>query len=167
VSPVLLTVLAVATLRIAEVIYGWRNERTLKRRGGIETGSAHYPLFFMLHAAWLASLVWVVPAGTPPDGRWLAFFVLLQLMRFWVITSLGPYWTTRIITLPGTPLVRRGPYRLLRHPNYLVVTVEIAVLPLVFGAWRLALVFALVNAALLAWRIRIEEQALAPRRQAA
>jgi methyltransferase len=81
-----------------------------------------------------------------------------------VVASLGPYWTTRIITLPDAPLVRRGPYRFLRHPNYVVVAAEIAVLPLVFGAWPIALVFSLLNAVMLAWRIRIEEQALASRR---
>jgi methyltransferase len=95
---------------------------------------------------------------------WLALFVVLQVLRLWVVLSLGRWWTTRVISLPGAPLVRRGPYRWLRHPNYLVVAGEIAVLPLVFAAWRLALVFSLLNAALLAWRIAVEERALAARR---
>ena len=95
--------------------------------------------------------------------RWLGAFAGLQALRLWIIHSLGPFWTTRVITLPGAPLVRRGPYRFLRHPNYVVVVAEIAVLPLVFGAWRIAAVFSVLNLALLAWRIRIEQRALAPR----
>jgi methyltransferase len=94
----------------------------------------------------------------------LALFVLLQAGRVWVVATLGPYWTTRIITLPGAPLVTGGPFRFVRHPNYLVVTGEIAVLPLAFGAWRIALVFSVLNALLLAWRIRVESGALAARR---
>jgi methyltransferase len=78
---------------------------------------------------------------------------------------MGRYWTTRVVTLPGAPLVRRGPYRWVRHPNYLIVAGEVAVLPLIFGAWRIALVFSIANAILLAWRIRIEDAALAPRRR--
>ncbi|MGE0658964.1 MAG: isoprenylcysteine carboxylmethyltransferase family protein, partial [Reyranellaceae bacterium] len=88
----------------------------------------------------------------------------LQALRVWIVLSLGPYWTTRIVTVPGAPLVRRGPYRYLRHPNYVVVTGEIAVLPLIFGAWEIALVFSILNAALLWHRIRIENAALSTRR---
>jgi methyltransferase len=93
-------------------------------------------------------------------------FLILQGARLWVLVSLGRYWTTRVITVPGAPLVRRGPYRYFRHPNYLVVVAEIAVLPIAFGAWVVAVVFSALNAALLAWRISLEDQALAPRRQA-
>jgi len=93
-------------------------------------------------------------------------FAVLQLARLWVLVSMGRYWTTRVLTLPGAPLVRRGPYRWVRHPNYLIVVGEIAVLPLIFGAWQIALVFSVANAILLAWRIRIEDAALAPRRNA-
>src|SRR6185437_9200492 len=128
--------------------------RALLARGAIEAGAGHYPLLVLLHGAWLVALLYAVPAERAPSWGWLGLFVL---------ASLGPYWTTRIITLPGAPLVRRGPYRFLRHPNYVVVVAEIAVLPLAFGAWRIALVFSALNLALLAWRIRIEQQALAPR----
>ncbi len=157
----------VALLRLAELVHAGRNTSALRRRGAVELGSGHYPLLVLLHAAWLASLFLLVPADASLSLPWLALFLLLQGARLWVILSLGPWWTTRIITLAGAPLVRRGPYRLLRHPNYAVVAAEIAVLPLVFGAWRLALVFSLLNSVLLAWRIRIEERALAPRRRAA
>lgn len=166
-SPVVVIVALVAAQRVAEVIYAGRNAASLRRRGGIELGRGHYPLFVLLHAAWLGALIVLVPEGTPVAWPWLALFLVLQGLRVWVVASLGPYWTTRIITLPQAPLVRRGPYRFLRHPNYAVVIAEIAVLPLVFGAWRIALVFSLLNLALLAWRIRLEERALAPRRRLA
>jgi methyltransferase len=96
----------------------------------------------------------------------LAVFVLLQGLRVWVLASLGRFWTTRVITLPGAPLVRRGPYRWFRHPNYLVVAGEILVLPLAFGAWEIAVIFSLANAAILTLRVRCEERALSPRRPA-
>jgi methyltransferase len=163
VSAVAVIVTLVAAARIAELIHAARNTRALLARGGVEAGAGHYPLLVLLHGAWLASLLFLVPADTPPSWNWLGAFALLQALRLWIIQSLGPFWTTRIITLPDAPLVRRGPYRFLRHPNYVVVTAEIAVLPLAFGAWRIAAIFSVLNLALLAWRIRIEERALAPR----
>lgn len=122
-------------------------------------------LALALHAAWLAALLLLVPRDAPVSWGWLGLLILLQALRLWIIRSLGSYWTTRVITLPGAPLVRRGPYRFLRHPNYVVVALELAVAPLVFGAWRISLLFSALNLALLAWRIRVEEQALAPRRR--
>jgi methyltransferase len=163
VSGVAVIVALVAAERIAELIRARRNTRALLARGAIEVGAGHYPLLVLLHGAWLAALLYFVPADRAPSWSWLGVFVLLQGLRLWVLASLGLYWTTRIITLPGAPLVRRGPYRFLRHPNYVVVVAEIAVLPLTFGAWRIALVFSALNLALLAWRIRVEQQALAPR----
>jgi methyltransferase len=166
-SAVAVIVALVAIQRLGELVLATRNTRALLRRGGVELGSGHYPLLVLLHGAWLLALLFLVPADTPLSWFWLGVFVTLQALRLWVVASLGPYWTTRVITLPGAPLVRRGPYRFLRHPNYVVVAAEIAALPLVFGAWRIAVVFSLLNLALLAWRIRIEEQALAPRRRLA
>jgi methyltransferase len=96
----------------------------------------------------------------PIDGFWLGLFVLIEIGRIWVLASLGSRWTTRIIVLPDAPLVRRGPYRWLNHPNYVVVVAEIAVLPLAFGLWRLALIFSVLNAILLSVRIRAENRAL-------
>jgi methyltransferase len=107
-----------------------------------------------------------VPPGTPVTWPLLTLFTLLQAARLWVIASLGRYWTTRIISVPDAPLVGRGPYRWLRHPNYLVVAGEIAVLPLAFGAWRIALLFSALNGLLLWHRILLEDAALAPRRAA-
>jgi methyltransferase len=108
---------------------------------------------------WLAAL-WFVAPGRPVNGFWLAIYLLLQVARVWVIATLGRRWTTRIIVLPGAPLVQSGPYRFVNHPNYWVVAGEIAVLPLVFGFWDLALVFSLLNAAALNIRIREEDRAL-------
>ncbi|HEY0300239.1 MAG TPA: isoprenylcysteine carboxylmethyltransferase family protein [Rhizomicrobium sp.] len=127
-------------------------------------GRAHYPLIVLLHAAWLAAIVLFLPADATIRWLPLGLFVLLQLARVWVIATLGPYWTTRIITLDAAPLVRRGPYRFVRHPNYLVVAGEIALLPLAFGEVWVAAVFTVLNAAMLAWRIRQEDAALSARR---
>jgi methyltransferase len=164
VSPLLVMLGLVIGQRLGELVIANRNTRRLLERGGREIGAGHYPLFILLHTAWLASLAIFVPLDRQPHVELIGLYLLLQLGRIWVITSLGPYWTTRIITLDEAPTVRRGPYRFLRHPNYLVVAAEIAVLPLAFGAWRLALVFSLLNALLIAYRVRVEEQALAPRR---
>lgn len=157
----------VAAERLAELALARRNTRALQHRGAVEVGRRHYPGLVALHALWLLSLGARALRNPPPAWPWLGLFAGLQLGRIWVIASLGPYWTTRIMTLPGAAVVRRGPYRWLRHPNYLVVAGEIAVLPLAFGAWRLALLFSVPNLALLAWRIRVEERALTPRRQLA
>ncbi len=112
-----------------------------------------------LRAAWLGALWWLAPSR-PIAPLWLALFFLIEIGRLWVLASLGERWTTRIIVLPDAPLVRRGPYRFVDHPNYLVVVAEILVLPLAFGLWRTALVFTLLNAVLLAVRIRAENRAL-------
>jgi methyltransferase len=150
--------------RAIELVYSARNTRRLLQRGGVEIGAVQYPFFVLLHAAWLASMVIFIPAATPPNWSLLALYVLVQPLRIWSIASLGPYWTTRIITVPGESLVRRGPYRFFRHPNYIVVCTEIGVLPLAFGAVEIALVFSILNAALLSWRIRVEERALLSRK---
>jgi methyltransferase len=157
-------VLLVAAQRLAELAYARRNGRRLLAAGGIEYGRGHYPLMVLLHAAWLIALFLLVPPDAAVSWPLIGVYLLLQGARLWVLASLGRFWTTRVITVPGAPLVRRGPYRWVRHPNYLVVAAEIAVLPLAFGAWQLALAFSLANAALLAVRIRTEENALAPRR---
>jgi methyltransferase len=125
-----------------------------------------YPWFVVLHGAWLTSL-FCVADGAAPSWPLLAVYGGLQLTRLWVMVSLGPFWTTRLLVLPGAALVETGPYRWLRHPNYLIVAAEIALLPLTFGAVAVAVLFSAANAVLLARRIAIEERALAPRRQGA
>ncbi len=132
----------------------------------MEAGAVQYPFFVLLHAAWLASMALFIPRSTPPNWWLLGLYIALQPLRIWTIATLGPYWTTRIITLPGAPLVRTGPYRFVRHPNYLIVCAEIAVLPLAFGAVEIAIVFSILNASLLSWRIRVEERTLQTRRNA-
>ena len=154
-------ILALVTLeRLAELWLAARNTRRLIERGAREEGASHYPWLVALHVLWLGALWWFAP-GRPVDGFWLGMFVLLIIARFWVIATLGERWTTRIMVLPDTPLVRRGPYRWFNHPNYLVVIGEIAVLPLVFGLWEIALLFSTVNAVLLTIRVRAEDKALA------
>jgi methyltransferase len=163
-STVTIVLLLVALQRLVELAYAEHNTRRLRAAGAIEIASGHYPLFILLHGSWLVALLLFVPADAPVNWPLLCLFVLLQLARVWVVGTLGRFWTTRIITLPGAPLVARGPYRFVRHPNYLVVIGEIAVLPLVFGAWQIALIYSILNLALLAWRIRAENAALAARR---
>lgn len=162
-----IVLILVVAQRLGELAYAARNTRALKARGAVEHGAGHYPLIVALHGAWVLSLVVFVPWETPPNWPWLALFIALQAARIWVVVSLGPHWTTRIVVLPGAALVRRGPYRWLRHPNYCVVAAEIAVLPLAFGAWQIAAVFSVLNAAMLAWRIHVESDALGYRRTAA
>jgi methyltransferase len=155
-----IVILALVTLqRLFELWLSNRNTRRLLAEGAREYGANHYPLIVGVHALWLATLWWLAP-GRPVDGFWLGMYVLLQVARIWVLATLGQRWTTRIIVLPEAPLVARGPYRFVNHPNYVVVVGEIAVLPLVFGLWRIALVFSLLNAAVLAIRIREENRAL-------
>ncbi len=154
-------ILALVTLqRAAELVISSRNTRRLRARGAFEVAPRHYPFVVAVHAAWLISL-WIFGHDRPVNVTALLVYVILQAFRIWVMTTLGPRWTTRIIVLPGEPLVRRGPYRLLPHPNYAVVAGEIALLPLVLGLPWLALIFTLLNAAVLAIRIRAENRALA------
>jgi methyltransferase len=151
----------VTVQRLAELAYSRRNERRLKAEGGVEHGAGHYPVIAGLHLAWLISMLLEVPADAPVRWPFLIAFLALQGLRAWVMTSLGRHWTTRVIVVPGRPLVRVGPYRYLKHPNYLVVAGEIALLPLAFGAWRIAVVYSVLNALLLWHRIRVENRALA------
>jgi methyltransferase len=146
--------------RMLELAFARRNTRRLLARGGYEAGQKHYPLIIAVHVGWIAALVFLVPADTPPVLWLAAVFAGVQVVRYWIIFSLGERWTTRVIVLPGASLVRRGPYRWLRHPNYVVVIAEIALLPLIFGAWEIALVFSILNTAILMHRIRIEEAVL-------
>ena len=153
-------VLAFVTLqRLAELWLSQRNTQRLLARGAYEVDSGPYPFIVTLHALWLATL-WVLGPGPPINIVPLILFALLQLGRLWVIATLGERWTTRIIVLPGSPLVKSGPYRWVNHPNYLIVIGEIAVLPLVFGLPVVAMVFSLLNGLLLWVRIRDENRAL-------
>jgi methyltransferase len=160
-----LAVALVAAQRLLELVLARRNERKARARGAVEWGSRHYPFIVALHSLWLAStLVEGVLRGPGLPPYWpvpLALFLLVQPLRYWAVFSLGESWNTKILVVPGAKLVRRGPYRYLNHPNYVVVVVEILSFPLVFGAWVTALVFTALNAALLYVRIREENRALA------
>ena len=153
-------VLGLVTLqRGAELMLARRNTRRLLEKGAVEVAPGHYPLVVLLHAAWLVGL-WALAWNRPISLPWLALFILLQIGRVWVLASLGERWTTRIIVLPGAPLVRKGPYRFLSHPNYVVVAGEILALPLAFGLVGYGLIFTALNAAILYVRIRAETAAL-------
>ena len=155
-----IAILGFVTLqRILELPLARRNTAALLSKGGYEVGGGHYPLIVALHAAWLACLWWLAP-GRPIHVPFLALFVLLEIGRVWVLSTLGSRWTTRIIIVPGETLVARGPYRFVDHPNYLVVIGEIAVLPLVFGLVEVALLFTILNAIALTIRIKAENAAL-------
>jgi methyltransferase len=153
--------LFVALQRGGELLLARANTASLLRRGASEIDRAGYRYIVLLHAAWLAALAVAVPPETPPDWPLLTLFGLLQVARVWAIASLGRRWTTRLIVLPGAPLVARGPYRWLRHPNYLIVAAEVAILPLAFAAVAIAVVFSACNGWLLLRRIRLENAALA------
>ena len=158
-------ILAFVTLqRLAELVLSNRNSRRLLANGAVEHGRGHYPAMIALHASWIAAL-WLLAPGRTPNLPLLLLFALLQVARIWVLATLGDRWTTRIIVLPQAPLVGGGPFRLFRHPNYMVVALEIAVLPLVFGLWQLALLFTVLNAAMLSVRIPAEDRALAAARR--
>ena len=151
--------LSIVTLqRLVELWLSNVNTGRLLARGAHEVGRAHYPLIVAVHVAWLASLWWLAP-GRPIDGFWLGDFRAAQLGRIWVIATSAPAGR-RGLSCSRAPLVRTGPYRFVSHPNYLVVVGEIAILPLVFGLWPVALIFSLLNAAVLAVRIREENRAL-------
>ena len=154
-------ILALVTLqRLGELVLAERNTRRLLAKGAVEAGRGHYPFMVAVHAGWLVSL-WLLGPGPPIKILPLIVYVALQVARIWVIATLGERWTTRIIVLPGAPLVRHGPYRWVDHPNYWIVVAEIAILPLVFGLPEVALFFSLLNAFVLWVRIREENRALA------
>ena len=152
--------LALVTLeRLAELWLAHSNTRALLARGAFEVAPEHYLVIVLLHAFWLGGL-WLLGWSNPLNLAWVAVFVALQGLRIWVLMTLGRRWTTRIIILPGAPLVTAGLYRYLAHPNYAIVIGEIAVLPLCLGLPWYALAFSAANAAILAIRIRSENAAL-------
>lgn len=158
-------ILALVSLqRLAELYIAHRNTKRLLARGGFEIGSGHYPLIVALHAVWLAGL-WYLALNLAVSWPWIFAYLVLEAARGWIIAALGSRWTTRIIVVPGEELVEEGPYKYFRHPNYLVVAGEIFILPMAFGLWWYAILFAALNGALLYWRIRSEDEALKPLRE--
>ena len=147
--------------RLVELGIARRNHRALVARGAIEFGRRHYPALVALHAGWLLALLGTIDPQTPVSIPLLAVFVLLECGRVWVVVTLGSRWTTRVMVVPGAKRIRAGPYRYVNHPNYLIVCGEIAVVPLMFGAWTLALIASVLNLLALRTRIRVENKALA------
>lgn len=159
-------VLAVGVERLAELALSRRHAAWAFSHGGEEFGRGHFPPMVALHTGLLVGAlaeVWILERPFLPILGWTALAVVVasQMLRWWCIASLGRQWNTRVIVVPGLPLVGRGPYRLLRHPNYVAVVLEGAALPLVHSAWATAAGFTVLNAVLLARRIHVEEQALA------
>ena len=158
-------VLLVAFQRLTELRLAKRNERLARAAGAVELGAGHFPWMVTIHTLFLVSCVAEVflldrPFAPRAAGAMLLLLGLATALRYWAISTLGERWTTRILVRPGVPLVTGGPYRFLRHPNYLAVVIEIAALPLVHGAWLTAVVFSAANAVLLTVRVRAENEAL-------
>lgn len=147
--------------RLAELIIARRNHRKLMAGGAIEVGRRHYPALVALHAGWLLAMLVTIDPESPMSIPLLAVFVLLECGRVWVIVTLGSRWTTRIMVVPGARPIQSGPYRYVNHPNYLIVCGELAVVPLMFGAWLLALIASALNLLILRARVRVENKALA------
>jgi methyltransferase len=164
IGPPQIAAILVLLQRGAEEVYSQYNTSRLIARGGHEEGRDYYPVVAVAHLAWIAGIFLLIPPTAPVVWPALALFLLLQPVRYWVIGTLGPYWTHRIITLPTVPTVRRGPYRLLRHPNYAVTLAETLLLPLAFGAVALAIIMTAIWAAVIRYKISLEDRALAARR---
>lgn len=161
-----LLIAAVAAERVAELVVSRRNLAWSRARGGVEIGAGHYPVMVVLHTALLVGClaeVYFLHRPFLPALGWpmLAIVVAAQALRWWCISTLGPQWNTRVVVVPGADRVTGGPYRFISHPNYVAVVAEGIALPLVHTAWITACVFTMLNAALLATRINVENSALA------
>jgi methyltransferase len=157
-TPAIVVLVLVTLQRLSEVVIAQRNTRALLAAGGVETGAAHYPVMVLLHASWMVGLWWFGWSAAL-NMPLLILYGVLQLFRVWILLTLGRRWTTRIITVAGEKPVTHGPYRIFRHPNYVLVALEMPLLPMVFGLTWFAVLFGLLNLAMLAWRIHAEESA--------
>lgn len=154
----------IVSQRILELVVAKRNEKWMKEKGAREFGQQHYPFIVLLHVSFLLSFFLEVnifdKVLSPAWPILLPIFFLLQAGRIWALTTLGQFWNTKIIVLPGAEAVRKGPYKLFKHPNYVIVALEIIVIPLLFQAYATAAVFTVLNACMMLIRIPAEEQAL-------
>jgi methyltransferase len=150
--------------RLAELTIAKKNEQWMKSKGAIEVGKEHYPFMVLLHSAFflvmLLEVIWFSKELSPLWPVLLTLFCLTQLLRVWSLTSLGKYWNTKIIVLPNTEIVKKGPYKFIRHPNYLIVVIEIILIPILFQAYWTAIIFSILNLWILSIRIPLEEKAL-------
>jgi methyltransferase len=156
--------LLVLAQRGLEELHSTRNMKRLLAAGGREEGSGYYRVIVMAHMTWLAAVFFLLPSDAPLLIVPLCLYLALQVARYWVIASLGRYWTHRIVTLDGAPLVKSGPYRYCAHPNYVITLTEIGLLPMIFGGWLLGIALAALYAPILWHKIVLEDRALAPRR---
>ena len=164
IGPPQIAAILVLAQRGLEELYSQRNTRRLLAEGAHESGRDYYPVVAVTHLAWIASILLLIPPHAAIVWPVAILFLLLQPVRYWIIATLGRFWTHRIITLDGAPIVASGPYRFVRHPNYVVTVAETFLLPLAFGAWAPALIMTAVWTAVLAYKIRVEDEANAARR---
>jgi methyltransferase len=162
-GPAQITALLVLLQRALEELYSQRNTRRLLVDGAREAGGDFYPVVAAAHLCWIAGLAFLVPPNAPVHALPLAIFIALQPLRYWIIATLGRFWTHRIISLPRAPIVKGGPYRLVRHPNYAVTIAETFVLPLAFGQFAFAVIFTTLWIVVLRHKIQLEDAALAKR----
>ena len=165
IGPPQIAAIAVLLQRGAEEIHSARNTRRLIAAGGREEGADYYPVVALAHLGWIAGLFFLIPADAAIFWPLAGLFLLLQVARYWIIATLGRYWTHRIITLDDAPIVRAGPYRFLQHPNYAVTYVETFLLPLVFGGVALAIIMTAIWIAVIRYKIGLENRAIGQRRQ--
>lgn len=151
--------------RLSELFIAKRNEKWLLQQGAVEYGKAHYPFMIAMHTLFIVSIIteYLLRGQPPIDRVFLVIFLIVLLFKFWALSSLGKYWNTKIYRIPGVYPVKKGPYKFLKHPNYMEVVCEIAVIPLVFHLYYTAIIFTLLNAAMLTVRIREENRVWAVR----
>jgi methyltransferase len=156
----ILFILFLITQRLSELYIASRNEKWLLSQGAIEYGKSHYPYIVALHTLFIISIIveYILRGNTPVNYIFLILFALLLLFKFWALSSLGKYWNTKIFRVPGSGPVKKGPYKLFKHPNYFIVVCEIAIIPLVFNLYYTAIIFTILNAIMLSVRIKVENK---------
>ena len=156
----ILFIIFLITQRLSELYIASRNEKWLRSQGAVEYGREHYPYIVALHTLFIISIIveYIVRGGTAIDLIFFVLFVLLLLFKYWALSSLGRYWNTKIFRVPGSGPVKKGPYKLFKHPNYFIVVCEIAIIPLVFHLYYTAIVFTVLNAIMLTVRIGVENK---------
>ena len=167
IGPPQIAALLILIQRGAEEIHSTRNTKALLARGAREEGASYYPVVAVAHLSWIAGLFFLIPPDAQTIWPLIGLYVVLQVARYWVIATLGPYWTHRIITTDDAPMVSSGAYRFVKHPNYAITVAETLLLPAAFSAVALALIMTAIWVAVVHYKIQLEEAALATRRRLA
>jgi len=156
----ILFILFVILQRLSELYIARRNEKWLRSQGAVEYGESHYPYIVALHTLFIISIIveYMLKSNSPIDYTFLVLFIVLLVFKFWTLSSLGKYWNTKIFRVPGSGPVKKGPYKLFKHPNYIDVICEIIIIPLVFHLYYTAIIFTVLNAIMLTVRIRVENK---------